>query len=97
MFISRRRKDGGEFEQELIDYFKANQARTWEARGLVNLRKSRDKEKKDSCMCLCASSERLRQCSFAQVRTLTYGSRSKKPKESCLCPRLALCLRNLYT
>ena len=45
VFISRRRKDGGQFEQELIDYFKANQARTWEARGLVNLRKSRDKGK----------------------------------------------------
>ena len=28
VFISRRRKDGGQFEQELIDYFKANQARS---------------------------------------------------------------------
>ena len=45
MFIGRLRKDGGQFEQELIDYFKANQARTWEARGLVNLRKSRDNGK----------------------------------------------------
>ena len=44
-YISRRRKDGGKLEQELIEHFKANVAQTYQTSGLVNIRSSKDRGK----------------------------------------------------
>ena len=45
VYISRRRKDGGKLEQELLEHFKANMMQTYQTGGLVNIRSSKDRGK----------------------------------------------------
>ncbi|EOD19231.1 hypothetical protein EMIHUDRAFT_243130 [Emiliania huxleyi CCMP1516] len=43
--ISRLHKDGGRLEQRIMEHFKEKKEQTWQARGLTNVRRSKDRGK----------------------------------------------------
>ena len=43
--ISRLHKDGGRLEQRIMEHYKEKKVRTWRARGLTNVRRSKDRGK----------------------------------------------------
>ena len=43
--ISRLHKDGGRLEQRIMEHYRKKKERTWQARGLTNVRRSKDRGK----------------------------------------------------
>ena len=43
--VSRLHKDGGRLEQRIMEHYRKKKERTWQARGLTNVRRSKDRGK----------------------------------------------------